>query len=225
MSIPVITIDGPGGVGKGTAAQAVAEHLGWHILDSGALYRVLGQAAVHHQVALDDESKLAQLAENLNVEFMPNANHQGLTIWLDGDNVDAQVRSDAGGQRASQVAVFPAVREALLHRQHKFRVNPGLVADGRDMGTVVFPDAHLKIFLTASPEVRAKRRYKQLKEKGNNVSLAALIQALAERDERDSSRATAPLKPADDALQIDTGALDIKTMIQTILNHWFKISP
>ncbi len=216
-AIPVLTIDGPSGVGKGTAALRVAQHLGWHILDSGALYRVLGQAAIKHGVAFDAADALEALAQGLEIEFLPDSHTGDTRIVLEGTDVTQAARSEEGGKAASLVAAIPQVRAALLERQQAFCQAPGLVADGRDMGTVVFPHAVLKIFLTASPEERANRRYKQLKEKGIDVNLPGLVKQLVERDTRDSQRLVAPLVAADDAIQIDTSHLDIESMVQKIL--------
>ncbi len=205
---PVIAIDGPSGVGKGTLCQALAQHLGWHLLDSGSLYRLTALAAQKHDVPLDDETRLAALAASLDVRFetLPDQETQ---VLLEGEDVTAAIRSEACGNAASRVAALPAVRAALLQRQRDFRRPPGLVADGRDMGTVVFPDAPVKIFLTASPTARAIRRYNQLREKGISVSLAALAKEIAERDARDAGRAIAPLRPASDAHVLDTTELSI----------------
>ncbi len=218
-TIPVLTIDGPGGVGKGTASLRVAAALGWHILDSGALYRVLGQAALKHGVALDAAEALEALANALDVTFLPDPSTGETRILLEGEEVTQAARSEAGGQVASRVATIAQVRTALLERQRAFRQLPGLVADGRDMGTVVFPDAAVKIFLTASPEERANRRYKQLKEKGIGANLADLVKQLAERDARDFGRAVAALQPAPDALLIDTTSMNIEVMVQRILDQ------
>lgn len=202
--VPVVTIDGPSGSGKGTVSQRLARALGWHFLDSGALYRLLALAAERRGIGADDEAALAGLASSLNVQFPP-----GDGIYLDGEQVEAAIRTEACGNAASRVAVLPAVRAALLDRQRSFLQPPGLVADGRDMGTVVFPEAPVKIFLTASAEERARRRYNQLKEKGLDASLASLVDEIAERDRRDAGRAVAPLRPATDAYQVDTTALDV----------------
>ena len=217
-AIPVITIDGPGGSGKGTIARLVAQRLGWHLLDSGALYRVLAQAAQRHGLALDNEAALATLAEHLDIEFEA-AEHGDSRVILEGEDVTLAIRSEAAGAAASQVAVLPAVRTGLLARQRAFRSAPGLVADGRDMGSVVFPDAILKVFLTASPEARAERRYKQLKEKGMGANLSALLRDIAERDARDASRSVAPLKPAADAVVVDSTDLSIDAVVQQVLEQ------
>ena len=192
-SIPVITIDGPSASGKGTVAERVAGIIGFHFLDSGALYRLTALSAVRRGVSLDDETRVAELAAALPATF-----HDG-AIWLAGENVSEEIRAEAIGEGASKVAALPAVRAALLERQRDYRQAPGLVADGRDMGTVIFPDATTKVFLTASAEARAERRYKQLIEKGNSASLSALVADMQARDARDTARAVAPLKPAPDA--------------------------
>lgn len=213
---PVLTIDGPSGSGKGTVARRVAAALGWHLLDSGAVYRVTAVAADHAQVALDDEAALAAIAATLPVAFgMDTAGDE--RIVLGGLDVTAEVRSETTGERASRIAVLPAVRAALLGLQRGFRQPPGLVADGRDMGTVVFPDAGCKVFLTASAEARAERRYKQLKEKGFDGSLASLFDDIAQRDARDATRPVAPLRPAADAIEVDSTALDVHQVVQRVL--------
>lgn len=201
---PVITVDGPSGAGKGTLCEALAMRLGWHFLDSGALYRVLAFDGQQAGVALDDAETLATRARSLALRFAP-----GGGVWLGAQDVSLAIRSDAAGQAASQVATLQPVREALLALQRNFAQAPGLVADGRDMGTVVFPDAPLKIFLSASAPARAERRYKQLKEKGLDANLRALLDSIQARDERDQVRSASPLRPADDALVIDSTALAI----------------
>ncbi|MGA7799688.1 MAG: (d)CMP kinase [Gammaproteobacteria bacterium] len=217
-TIPVVTIDGPSGSGKGTVSQRLAEALGWHFLDSGALYRLLALAAERRGISLDDEPRLAALAGQLDVRFPP-----GDGVYLDGEQVESAIRTETCGNAASRVAVLAGVRSALLDRQCSFRQSPGLVADGRDMGTVVFPDAPVKIFLTASAEERARRRYKQLKEKGLGANLAGLVDEIAERDRRDANRPVAPLKPAPDAHEVDTTALDIDgtvARVREIVRAW-----
>ncbi|MBK5936774.1 MAG: (d)CMP kinase [Halorhodospira halophila] len=212
---PVLAIDGPSGAGKGTVAKAVVLALGWHFLDSGALYRLTGLYCQRQGVAADDAPRAAELAAVLPAEFRVADGAE--RILLDGDDVSAELRTETTGALASQVAALQAVRDALLQRQRDFRRPPGLVADGRDMGTVVFPDAPVKVFLTASAEERARRRYNQLKEQGADVSLASLSEEIAERDRRDASRTTAPLKPAPDAEYLDTTGLAIETVIERVL--------
>lgn len=227
---PVLTIDGPSGSGKGTIVQHVAKKLGWHILDSGALYRLVGFGSDKNQLSFDNEEEIANYAAHLDVEFRlvdADANQsdggvtQELQIFLEGEQVGAELRTETTGKLASIVAAMPSVREALLQRQRDFRQSPGLVADGRDMGTTIFPDAKAKIFLTASAEERAQRRYKQLKSKGIDGNLAPLLQDIRkdieERDERDSQRSASPLKPADDAVQIDTSNLSIDQVVEQVL--------
>lgn len=212
----VITVDGPSGSGKGTLALRLARELGWHFLDSGALYRLVALAALKHDVPLDDESALSALAEGLAVEFhLPESGE--LQVLLEGENVTHQLRLEETGNAASKVAPHPGVRQALLERQRRFQQPPGLVADGRDMGTVVFPQAELKIFLTASAEVRGERRYKQLKEKGVGANLADLVREIAERDERDANRKVSPLKPAEDAVIVDSSDLGIDEVFELVL--------
>jgi len=213
-AVPVITIDGPSGSGKGTISRMLARELGFHFLDSGALYRLLAFAAEQRGIALDDESALAVLSGELDIRFP--ADGEGDRVLLDGEDVGDAIRTEAAGGGASRVAALPAVREALLDRQRRFRLIPGLVADGRDMGTVVFPDADAKIFLTASAEERAKRRYKQLKEKGMSVVFEDILADIQVRDERDASRSVAPLRPAQDADLVDTTELDIPATIERL---------
>nr|WP_312507848.1 (d)CMP kinase [Pseudomonas luteola] len=213
---PVITVDGPGGSGKGTIAALLSRRLGWNLLDSGALYRLLAFAARNHGVDLTNEESLKALAAYLDVQFQAGHEH-GQRIVLEGEDVTDFIRTEDIGAGASQVAILPAVREALLQRQKAFREAPGLIADGRDMGTVVFPDAELKIFLTASAEERARRRYLQLKKKGESVTLPGLLEEIRERDERDTQRTVAPLKPADDAIVLDSTNLSIEQVLDHIL--------
>lgn len=217
--IPVITIDGPSGSGKGTIAALLAGKLGWNFLDSGALYRLLAFAARNHGVDLTNEEALKALAAHLDVQFGAAKAGHGMRIVLEGEDVTEAIRNEVVGAGASQVAALPVVREALLQRQKAFREAPGLVADGRDMGTVVFPDATLKIFLTASAEERARRRYLQLKAKGDDVNLVSLLDEIRARDERDTQRTVAPLKPADDAIQLDSTALSIEQVLGQILSE------
>jgi CMP/dCMP kinase len=211
--IPVITVDGPGGSGKGTVTQMLARKLGWHLLDSGALYRLTALAAMRQNVPLDDEPALVKVAIGLDVAFEPTPPGEPVRVLLAGDDVTAEIRTEACGDNASKVAVIQPVRDALLQRQRDFRVAPGLVADGRDMGTVVFPDAPVKIFLTASAEERAQRRYSQLKDTGVDVNIDALLEEIRVRDERDMNREAAPLKPADDAQVIDSTGLSIEEVL------------
>jgi len=220
--IPVIAIDGPSGSGKGTIARRVANALGWDLLDSGALYRLVALAAGRKGIALEDETSLAQLATSLDVRFSTDqvgAEH----IWLDGEDVTAVIRTEDAGIGASAVAALQAVRDGLLGRQRSFRQDPGLVADGRDMGTLVFTDAALKVFLTATPEERAKRRHKQLKGKGIDVSLPALSRDIEDRDRRDSERSVAPLRPAEDARILDSSGQSIEAVTQTVLDWAAKL--
>lgn len=214
-NVNVITIDGPSGTGKGTLSHLLANYLGFHFLDSGAIYRVLALAAHHRQIDLTHLQALTELALNLNLQFREE---DGKTkVYLDNINVTDFIREERCGQDASKIAALPEVREALLARQRKFAVTPGLVTDGRDMGTVVFPDAKLKIYLTASAEERAKRRYIQLQESKKDVSLSAVVDELNQRDERDKCREHAPLKPAEDAKIIDTTGLSIDQVFQIVL--------
>jgi cytidylate kinase len=209
---PVIAIDGPSGSGKGTVAQILARELGWHFLDSGAIYRILAYAAQQRGIPLDAPAELAELARALPVTFSPI----DARIRLEDIDIKDEIRTEAAGNAASKVAAIPEVRVALLARQRAFREAPGLVADGRDMGTVVFPDAQVKVFLTASAEERALRRYNQLIEKGLDANLPALVAEIAERDHRDATRSTAPLKPAADAEIVDTSDLDIAQTVACV---------
>ena len=217
MSAGVITIDGPGGAGKGTVSLAVANRLGWSYLDSGALYRVLGLAALRKDISLEDEAALAVEASHLAVRFGADDTLLGVQVLLEEDEVTHEIRTEAAGNAASRVAMLPAVREALLQRQRDFRQPPGVVADGRDMGTTVFPDAGLKIFLTATAEERAKRRYNQLIKKGDNANIRALLQEIEERDRRDSERSISPLRPAEDAVTLDTTLMTIEQVVSAVL--------
>lgn len=220
--IPLITIDGPSGSGKGTIATLLAKHLGYNLLDSGAIYRVLATAAEKHQIALDDENTLVQLAESLDVVFKVDTNQDKQSILLEGSEVSDKIRTESVGSCASKVAALPKVREALLQRQRAFLIMPGLVADGRDMGTIVFPTAPLKFFLTASAEERARRRHIQLKKAGEDVILGSLIDEIRKRDERDTNRSVAPLKPATDAIILDSTTLTIEQVLQEILTEVSK---
>lgn len=216
QEVPVITVDGPGGSGKGTLSGMLAARLDWHLLDSGALYRLLAFAAHNHGAELTNEEILTRLAAHLDVRFMAAEDGSEQRIILEGEDVSRAIRTETVGAGASKVAALPAVRQALLARQQAFREAPGLVADGRDMGTVVFPDAQLKIFLTASPEIRAERRYRQLLEKGETASLAGLLDEINARDERDMNRSIAPLRPADDAVLIDSSHMSIENVLETV---------
>ncbi|MEJ2174999.1 MAG: (d)CMP kinase [bacterium] len=214
MSVPVIAIDGPSASGKGTVAKRVAQALGFHYLESGALYRLVALASLKAGIAADDAAGLARLAETLELRFAGDA------VVLDGEDVSLALYEERCGERASQVAQHPAVRSALLARQRAFRRRPGLVADGRDMGSVVFPDAALKVFLTASDEERARRRYNQLKQKGIHANLRALSRDLAARDERDTARAVAPLTRAADARALECSSLPVDAVVETVLSWW-----
>jgi len=212
-SVPVITLDGPGGAGKGTVCLLLAEKLGWHILDSGSLYRLTALEALQKEVTA--ETQLIEIAENMDIKYLPDGAR--LKILLHGRDVTDAIRAEKVGSRASEIAAIAGVRQALLQRQRSFAMPPGLLADGRDMGTVVFPRAQLKIFLTASSEERAKRRYKQLKEKGIDANLPDLVDELEARDKRDSERTAAPLKAADDAVLLDTTEMSIDEVVNQVL--------
>ena len=220
MSLPVvITIDGPSGSGKGTVAGMLATKLQWQLLDSGALYRVLALAADKHAVPLDHEDALEVLAVGLDVEFVVDVESNSQRILLENQDVTDEIRNETVGAHASQIAALPGVRAGLLRRQHEFRQAPGLIADGRDMGTVVFADAPLKVFLTASAEERARRRYLQVKDKGETVTLTSLLVEIRARDERDTNRSIAPLKPADDAIILDSTTMTIEQVLERILSE------
>lgn len=213
--IPIITVDGPGGAGKGTLTTMLAKHFGWHLLDSGAIYRVLAVAAQKSSTPLDDIPALVRLAATLDVRFPVQQDLVG--VILNGEDVTSEIRTEVTGNLASQVAVIPDVRAALLQRQRDFAQMPGLIADGRDMGTTVFPAAQLKIFLDASPEERAKRRQIQLQNKGIHANFENLLSEIQERDFRDRNRSSSPLKPADDAMVLDSTHLDIQAVFEKVL--------
>jgi cytidylate kinase len=216
VSVPILTIDGPSGSGKGTVCRAAARALGWALLDSGALYRLVALAARQAGVSLDDEAELGRIAEHLDIRFGSDSSGDEI-VWLGGREVTREIRTENAGNDASKVAGIPAVRAALLDRQRRFAVPPGLVADGRDMGTVVFPDALMKIFLTASADERAARRHKQLKEKGVPANLAALSREIAERDQRDITRSASPLVASDDAVLLDTTGMPVDAVVRRVL--------
>ncbi len=211
--IPIFTIDGPSGSGKGTVSRILAQRLGWHYLDSGALYRLTAYEAEKQQVALNDEAAVAKIAGSLNVHFEAD----GDAVFLAGINVNNAIRTEACGNKASKVASLPTVRDALLDWQRAFKKPPGLVADGRDMGSVVFPQATIKVFLTASAEVRAERRYAQLKEKGIGGNLDTIFNDISERDLRDSARSIAPMKPAEGAVLLDTDKLPVEAVVEKLV--------
>ena len=212
---PVVTVDGPSGAGKGTLSALLAEKLNWHLLDSGAIYRVLAVAAMHHDLPIDDEAAIVPLASGLDVSFETENNQR--RVVLEGEDVTDDIRTEEVGAVASQIASLARVREALLRRQRAFQETPGLIADGRDMGTVVFPDAVVKLFLTASAEARAERRYNQLKDKGLDVNIARLLTDIKARDDRDANRSIAPLVPAEDAVVIDSTDLDINQVFESAM--------
>ncbi|MDD4907064.1 MAG: (d)CMP kinase [Methylobacter tundripaludum] len=215
MTVPVLTIDGPSGAGKGTVSRAVAKRLGWNYLDSGSIYRSLAIAVLKQAVDLKDEAAIVNVAQTMALEFDCN---DELVVRLDGEDITAQLGLESTGNTASIVAALPEVRHVLLQKQKDFKQSPGLVADGRDMGTVVFPEAENKVFLTASATERAKRRYKQLIEKGNDANLAQITNEIEERDRRDMERKTAPLAMANDALYIDSSDMTLESVIEEVLN-------
>ena len=215
--IPVMTIDGPSGSGKGTVSRVAARKLGWALLDSGALYRLVALGGRRAGIGLSDAERLANLAQNVDIRFDSTPEGEEI-VWLAGQEVTHEIRTEVAGNDASKVAALPPVRAALLERQRRFAVAPGLVADGRDMGTVVFPGAQVKIFLTASADERAARRYKQLKEKGVAATLAALSKEIAERDERDTTRTISPLVASEDAVLLDTTGMSIEAVVERVLS-------
>lgn len=215
LPVPVLTIDGPSGSGKGTIGQTVAKSLGWHFLDSGALYRVLAHLAQKQNITAENLDKLQKLAQSFEIQFVPQDGAPPQVIYQ-GEDISNAIRTETAGEMASRLAPIPQIRQSLLQKQRQFRQLPGLVADGRDMGTVVFPDAAVKIYLTASPEIRAQRRYKQLKDKGFDVNLTRLLDEIRKRDCRDTGRETSPLKPADDAHILDTSDLGIDEVVQRV---------
>jgi len=219
--VPVLTIDGPSGAGKGTTAAAIAQRLGFHLLDSGAVYRVAALHAIRNQADLSNEASVLGTFASMQASFEPNG-LAGVAVKLSGEDVSTEIRTEQAGNAASQVAAMPRVRAELLDEQRAFRQLPGLVADGRDMGTVVFPDATLKVFLTASAQERAERRAKQLNDKGIKANIANLIREIGERDERDASREHSPLVPATDAVSIESSHLSIDEVVQQIANAWDK---
>ena len=215
-TVPVVTIDGPSGSGKGAVTAQIAEWSGFHVLDSGALYRLVGLAARRAGVSLEDERALAEIATHLDTTFQPEDGEEDWAVYLGTEVVTALIRTDEAGVDASLVSQFSSVRGALIERQRAFKAAPGLIADGRDMGTIVFPDATLKIFLTASAEQRANRRYKQLKNKGMDVNFAALLESIQARDVRDMTRSVAPLVPAEDSVVIDSSELSLSEVVQRV---------
>ena len=223
--VPVICLDGPSGVGKGTACLAVAKQLGWHILDSGSLYRITALQVARHfpndEVGSLKDNQLTDIIDNSIINYVEKNNQ--LVILLGDEDISEAIRAEEIGEKASQIAVIPAVRAALLERQRDFLQPPGLVADGRDMGTVVFPDSPLKFYLTATAEERAQRRYKQLKDKGIDVNLSSLVEDLRQRDERDMNRDAAPLKPASDAIIIDTSSLNVEQVTNEVMQRVVQV--
>lgn len=217
LPVPVLTVDGPSGSGKGTVSRAVAERLGWHFLDSGALYRAAGLAARRRGIRPDAADALAALARGLDIRFVERPDDDP-EVRVDGEDVGGELRTEEVGALASAIAAVPAVRAALVDRQRAFRQLPGLVADGRDMGTVIFPDAEVKVFLTASAAARAERRHKQLKQKGLDVKLSDLLQEIESRDARDAARTVAPLRPAADAIVIDSTGLPVEAVVDRVLD-------
>ncbi len=221
-NIPVIAVDGPSGSGKGTLSRIISERLGWGLLDSGAMYRLLALDCLKNNLDLQNEVAVAKLAAEMAIEFKNCKESQEIKVFLDNEDVTLQLRTEETGNAASKVAAIPSARAALLQKQRDFACAPGLVADGRDMGTVVFPNAKLKVFLTASAQERAKRRYNQLKQNGFDVNLHALLKEIEERDERDMNRTSAPLKPADDALIIDSSSMTIDEVVHFVMESFVK---
>ncbi len=221
-NIPVIAVDGPSGSGKGTLSRIISEKLGWGLLDSGAMYRLLALDCLKNNLDLQNEVAVAKLAAEMVIEFKNCKESQEIKVFLDNEDVTLQLRTEETGNAASKVAAIPSARAALLQKQRDFACAPGLVADGRDMGTVVFPNAKLKVFLTASAQERAKRRYNQLKQNGFDVNLHALLKEIEERDERDMNRTSAPLKPADDALIIDSSSMTIDEVVHFVMESFVK---
>lgn len=216
--VPVLTIDGPSGSGKGTISRFVADRLGWHLLDSGALYRAIGYVASLEGLDLSDADAMTRCAKTTAIQFIDLKDGSDTRVAVNGLDITNEIRTETCGAAASVIAAIPAVREALIDKQRRFRTVPGLVADGRDMGTVIFPDATYKVFLTASAEERARRRYKQLKEKGLNVTLNDLFREIEARDSRDASRSVAPLRPAADALVLDTTGISVEDVVARLLS-------
>jgi cytidylate kinase len=221
--LKVLTIDGPSGSGKGTVAKILSQKLGWELLDSGALYRLVAFGALKHGIELNDEARLSDLALNLDVEFKLEEGSELLKPIFEGEDVSSKIRTETCGNAASKVAVLTPVRDALLERQRAFATESGLIADGRDMGTVVFPQAPVKIYLNASAEERAERRFNQLKDSGHSVSIAAILSEIKARDERDMNREVAPLKPAEDAIEIDSTRLTIDEVVGIISDQLSKV--
>ncbi|MGB0662284.1 MAG: (d)CMP kinase [Pontibacterium sp.] len=219
LQVPIITVDGPSGSGKGTLCRLLSDQLGWQLLDSGALYRLVALAAQQHGVSLEDQEALVTLAAHLDVQFTPSQEEAAVDITLEGQLVSNLIRNEEVGKAASVVAAIPAVRTALLERQRAFATAPGLIADGRDMGTVVFPNAPLKIYLDASADVRAQRRYNQLISKGANASLQAILDDVRARDDRDMNRSVAPLRPAEGAIILDSTQLTIEQVLTRVLEE------
>lgn len=216
---PVITIDGPSGSGKGTISQLLAREMGWHFLDSGAIYRAVAWAVMHYQISIDDSHGLACFINQLNIRMIEGQGNKPAQIFVNDYEVTQEIRQQECGQMASKIGVISEVRKALLSLQRQMRMPPGLIADGRDMGTVIFPDAEVKFFLTASAAERAQRRYNQLKEKGISVTLRSILEELEERDERDRTRAISPTKPADDVILIDTTSLTVKQVFAKVMEY------